>query len=173
RALLQVVPGELPWLGGLELVIQRSGIVVVDQFETLSGTQLVPSIEDHRVALPRLHVADVELLICHLFFSFHFVLWSGGPDRRSDDHEGTNAHRRHVEQPRRRLDPFVSGHTERERHCRQRHGTHYPRHHRDRDRHLAYGRHPFSRHGGHGCHYAQTDQGRPCQEPHGLSRKVR
>src|SRR5689334_13197149 len=38
-ALLQILPGELPRLFGIELVIERLGIVVVDQDERLARLQ--------------------------------------------------------------------------------------------------------------------------------------
>src|SRR6185437_4193127 len=60
RALLQVIPGELPRVLRLELVIERLRIVVVHQHEALAGLELLVSVEDLAMALHRNEPADIE-----------------------------------------------------------------------------------------------------------------
>lgn len=59
-ALDEVFPGEgVGELGG-ELVVERDGIVVVDQDEVLADGELAPAFEDERVLLAAGNDADVE-----------------------------------------------------------------------------------------------------------------
>src|SRR6185312_15247143 len=60
RALLQVIPGELPGVLRLELVIERLRIVIVHQYEALAGLELLVSVEDLAVSLHRDEPADIE-----------------------------------------------------------------------------------------------------------------
>src|SRR5574337_2190848 len=59
---LQVLPGEGLLALGFDLVVQRLGIVVVGEDESLARLQLVEGTEDHVVPLRRRVRADVELL---------------------------------------------------------------------------------------------------------------
>src|SRR5574337_1662528 len=59
---LQVLPGEELLALGFDLVVQRLGIVVVGEDESLARLQLVEGTEDHVVPLRRRVRADVELL---------------------------------------------------------------------------------------------------------------
>ena len=63
RTLLQVLPAELSAVLPLELVVERLGVVIVDQYETLSGRQGVVGVEDELVTAGRWLAADVELWV--------------------------------------------------------------------------------------------------------------
>src|ERR1035437_2832908 len=51
RSLLQVVPGEFPALLELKLIIQWFGVVIVHQYEGLSGLEFFISLEDQRMPI--------------------------------------------------------------------------------------------------------------------------
>src|SRR5690606_41977406 len=85
RPRLEVVPGELAGLFGLELIEERKGVVVVDELEPLARRQALPAAEDRRVAIPGRHLPDVQLFVCHLVKLLSG--WSSTcSDRRSHDH---------------------------------------------------------------------------------------
>src|SRR5690606_39690045 len=61
--LLQWVPGELAGVLGGELVVERLGVVVVDEHVGRARREGVPGREDHPVPLGGYEPPDVELLV--------------------------------------------------------------------------------------------------------------
>lgn len=63
RTLLEVLPGELTGVLSLELVLQRLGVVVVDEDEALAGIEVLVGGEDQLVAAGGRLGSDVELTV--------------------------------------------------------------------------------------------------------------
>src|SRR5690606_7738057 len=61
-ALFQVLPAHAVSALGLELVVQRLRVVVVDELERRARLELIEGAEDERVPLARWDGADVQLL---------------------------------------------------------------------------------------------------------------
>src|SRR5690606_20305017 len=59
-ALLEVVPGEIALVLGVELVEERLRVVIVDQDEALPGNESRVVLEDHRMATSRRLRANVQ-----------------------------------------------------------------------------------------------------------------
>jgi hypothetical protein len=64
---LEIVPGELTSVLGLELVAERSGIVVVDDHESTPGHKVVIGGEDHVMPLSVGENAHIQLLVPRTF----------------------------------------------------------------------------------------------------------
>src|SRR5664280_814434 len=81
---LEIVPGELTGVLGLELVVQRLRIVVVDDHESTPGYKVIIGGEDHVMALSVGENAHIQLLVPQIFG----IVWlTGGRtvERRPSD----------------------------------------------------------------------------------------
>lgn len=57
----EVVPAHLARTFGLELVIERLGVVIIDQYKTLTAREFFVGLEDQRMTLRRRQLSNVEL----------------------------------------------------------------------------------------------------------------
>jgi hypothetical protein len=60
RSAFEIFPFEFTGILGLELVIQRLGVMVVDQLKTLPGLEFFKGSKDQRVALGGRGLADIN-----------------------------------------------------------------------------------------------------------------